>query len=100
MPARRRSRPPRWSASAAHPRPPPIAIVWPVRTVQRLSPLRVAQSLGMAAAEPAASGDGIGWRRGLGHPVAISALVTALGAVGWLAVFPRAGTRLSPALAQ
>jgi hypothetical protein len=54
----------------------------------------------MAAAEPAASGDGIGWRRVLGHPVAISALVTALGAVVWLAVFPRVGTDLSAALAR
>jgi hypothetical protein len=75
-----------------------------VHAVQRLSPLRVAQSLGVAAPQPAAepgrSGDSRTWRRAGGHPVVISALVTAIGAVVWVTVFPRVGTDLSAALAR
>jgi hypothetical protein len=41
------------------------------------------------------------WARGVcGHPVVISGLVTALGAVIWVTVFPRVGTDLSAAMAR
>jgi hypothetical protein len=75
-----------------------------VHAVQRLSPLRVAQSLGAVATRPAAEPglghDGREWRRACGHPVVIGALLTAVGAVVWVTVFPRVGTDLSAALAR
>ncbi len=40
------------------------------------------------------------WRRVLRHPVVISGLVTAAGALAWIAFFPRVGTDLSAALAR
>jgi hypothetical protein len=47
------------------------------------------------------TGHGDRWARGFcGHPVVISALLTALGAVVWLTVFPRVGTDLSAAMAR
>jgi hypothetical protein len=46
------------------------------------------------------SGDGPPWRRVCGHPVAISALATAVGALIWVTAFPRVGTDLSAALAR
>ena len=52
------------------------------------------------AAEPGLGHGGREWRRACGHPVVISALVTALGAVVWVTVFPRIGTDLSAALAR
>ncbi|HEV2239498.1 MAG TPA: hypothetical protein VGR98_00525, partial [Streptosporangiaceae bacterium] len=55
------------------------------------------------ADRPAAqrTGHGDRWARGFcGHPVVISALLTALGAVVWLTVFPRVGTDLSAAMAR
>jgi hypothetical protein len=45
-------------------------------------------------------GDSPGWRRVCCHPVVISALATAVGAVVWVTVFPRVGTDLSAALAR
>ncbi len=78
--------------------------MWRVHAVHRLSPLRVAQGLGAAgtrpAAEPGPGDDGRPWRRVCGHPVVLSALVTAAGAVVWVTVFPRVGTDLSAALAR
>ena len=47
------------------------------------------------------TGRGDRWARGVcGHPVVISALLTALGAVVWVTVFPRVGTVLSAAMAR
>jgi hypothetical protein len=40
------------------------------------------------------------WRRVVSHPVVISALVTAAGALAWILFFPRVGTDLSAALAR
>jgi hypothetical protein len=45
-------------------------------------------------------GDSPGWRRVCCHPVVISVLATAVGAVVWVTVFPRVGTDLSAALAR
>lgn len=40
------------------------------------------------------------WRRTIRHPVVISALLTAAGALAWVTIFPRVGTDLSAALAR
>ena len=49
---------------------------------------------------PRSAGDARWWRRFWCHPAVIGALVTAAGAVVWIAVFPRIGTDLSAALAR
>jgi hypothetical protein len=41
-----------------------------------------------------------GWRRRCCHPVAISGLATAAGAIVWITVFPQVGTDLSAAIAR
>jgi hypothetical protein len=55
-----------------------------------------AQAPGAPAAWPVPGGGRFSWR----HPVVISGLTTAAGAVIWMAVFPRVGTDLSAALAR
>jgi hypothetical protein len=49
---------------------------------------------------PSPGGDRAGWWRLCSHPAVISALVTALGAIVWVIVFPRVGTDLSAAVAR
>jgi hypothetical protein len=51
------------------------------------------------ATQPSERGDRRAWRA-FGHPIAIGALLTALGAVVWITVFPRVGTDLPAALAR
>ncbi len=53
-----------------------------------------------ASGEREPAGNGRSWRELRTHPVVISALLTTLGAVIWIIVFPRIGTDLSAALAR
>src|ERR1700724_2495789 len=46
------------------------------------------------------AGDSPRWRPAWRHPVVISGLATAAGALVWVIVFPRVGTALSAALAR
>jgi hypothetical protein len=78
-----------------------VHIVWPVG-IRRLVAEPVPGPAGVAD-RPAARRTGHGDRWALevcGHPVVISALLTAVGAVVWVTVFPRVGTDLSAAMAR
>jgi hypothetical protein len=57
--------------------------------------------LGLGAAQwRPAPGGRPGWWRVCSHPAVITVLVTAVGAIVWITVFPRVGTDLSAALAR
>ena len=58
--------------------------------------------LGLRAARwrPAPGGGRAGWWRVCSHPTVISVLVTAVGAIVWVTLFPRVGTDLSAAVAR
>jgi hypothetical protein len=54
----------------------------------------------LAARSLRAPGGRWDWRRDWRHPVVVSGLATAAGAIVWITVFPRVGTDLSAALAR
>jgi hypothetical protein len=62
----------------------------------RDSQARDSQARDSHGPRPVPGGDSLSWR----HPVVISGLTAAAGAVTWMAVFPRVGTDLSAALAR
>jgi hypothetical protein len=78
-----------------------LHIVWPVG-IRRLVAVPVPGPAGVADRPiTRRTGHGDRWAREVcGHPVVISALLTALGAVVWVTVFPRVGTDLSAAMAR
>jgi hypothetical protein len=78
-----------------------VHIVWLVGIRRPVGEL--AQGPAAVADRPAARQTGRGDRRAWearSHPVVISAVLTALGAVVWVTVFPRVGTDLSAAMAR